>query len=233
VADLSHKGREAVYEHVDGIPQLNERPQDLATTCWTRLGERYMEREVHIEAYFHALRPGPGEWPSRYYLAIFERAVDEFDRLDRDFPVFLGDLDAALASGTTYDHKGLVLVGVSESSENPERMAFKSVPSVIRLFVLDDRLSMGRQSSNPVVAAGSSPCSAEIAHRLGDGEAGIAGRAASAVARSDQPDDVVEGAVEMVGDLADEQSPAGSGDLPMRTRQTYCPSWSSRSVPMS
>jgi hypothetical protein len=128
---------------------------------------------------------------------------------DSDFPPFQGDVGAALSRGTAHRHQGLVLVSVGETPEDPERMAFKSVPSVVRLFILDDGLGMRREGTNAVVATGAGPHAAEIGDPLGNGEASISRRPPSCMARGDQPNQMIESAVQVMGDLANEQAPAG------------------------
>lgn len=170
------EGREAVQDRVDLVPEVGERLDDLPASSWSRLGERYVEGEVDVQAYFHALRPGGRVWPTRYYCAVFERAVEEFDRLDWDYAAFhLRDAGSALSGRATNDVERFVLVSVGESTQDPKRMPLIRIPSVVRLYVFDDGLGVQGHAPGLEVAAGARPLLPVRVDRAEDRKAGPSG----------------------------------------------------------
>jgi hypothetical protein len=112
-----------------------------------------------------------------------------------------------MCEGAANEMQGLVLVVVGESPEYPEGMGLKSVPSVIRLFVLNDGLRVDRETTGLEVAALPCPKASVALHGTEDREARSLGRFPIRRSSSDLPSERVEDRVNVMEDLADKKRP--------------------------
>src|ERR1035437_5432366 len=133
---------EAVGDATNVVSYLFEHPVNAFPLGGASLAKSYVEAEANAHLYFRArVRGSGGQRPSRQYCAVYERSVGDlrFCGLGNAFPnCFV--IDAC--ERATEQVRGLVFVLVGETPENPQGMGLWLVPSVVRLYVLDDGLGV-------------------------------------------------------------------------------------------
>jgi hypothetical protein len=199
--------RQTRDDFADRVSYVFQQGTYLPSSAWPDFGESYAEGELHAYIYFRADLTTGGPRPSCQYCALFERAAEEPH--PRRLGVPRGDFDLMRSRGerAAEKMKGLVLVFVRQPAKSPQRVQL-GVASVVRLYVLDDRLGLKRHAASEVVTAVSRPMLSVARAGSEERKAG-AFRDVGVVDPSDLPNSVIQDGVQMVDQLTYENAPRG------------------------
>ena len=184
-------------DETDNVPQSRYYDGTVGGT----VRERYMQSELSVHTHVRIQRRGEPE--PRDLCAVFKRAEENL------VAELAGDASrqavCRIGKDRTSEMKHLMLVDVRQLLENPERMSFDVLASVVRLQSLDDCLSVWLDAPNLLQAAATGRLAAgntRVNARVTEYGELRSRKAVSSVADTELPSEVIERRPDVMHTLA-------------------------------